>query len=347
MAGHSPATVMRASALKACILLLQTPKGTTSMSKKFQKVEVRLPPVAARAQTQRIDRPPLPEDLKVTSLLSSTITQPVAQARSAENQALALAVTAKRRQAKTNASNSEACSSFAFTAGDMCAQLDVLSRPMYQCDALLPVPVSASSRATSHPAAARSSASEHMHVHVESSSHAHWQPSREQARGALARLGSAGGGVAAKAAVQTPRDDVSSAPLNKLFSLDHDVLLRRGLHDGNAEKLTSFSAALSASASSPPSAAAAAAADDRDCSSESLPRHAADDGNCSFEVLDVWVDETDGTTGSSNSTGLAARDLLRLSQLAHDCTKSKRFPRFSSAAPVLTINITPQFQALT
>jgi hypothetical protein len=43
---------------------------------------------------------------------------------------------------------------------------------------------------------------------------------------------------------------------------------------------------------------------------------------CDYEVLEVFIDESDGTTGSSNSTGLAARDLLRLSSLVHDCTKS-------------------------
>lgn len=315
-------------------LVAANAKGTTSMSKKFQKVEVRLPAVAARAQTQRIDRQPLQEDLRVTNLLPSKITLPVAQARSAESQTRALDQTQKRRQAKTNASSSEASSSFAFTAGDMCAQLDVLSRPIYQCDALLPVPVAASSRPARHPGAEHSSASEHMHAHVESSSHASWQPSREQARGALARLGTAGGSVAAKAAVQAARDGVSGAPrgssLNKLFVLEQDVLRAQ---DVSAEELTSCSAALSASASSPPSAQAAAAADVCDRSSEALVRDAAGDADCSLEVLDVWIDEEDGTTGSSNSTGLAARDLLRLSELAHDCTKSTHFSRFLSAAP--------------
>ena len=127
----------------------------------------------------------------MASLIPSKITQPVAPARNAENQALALALMEKHRHAKTNAlaknSNGEGSSSFAFSAGDMCAQLDVLSRPIYQCDAMLPEQVATSSHPTRHTGAARSSASEHMHAHIDSSLHAPWQPSREQARGALAR----------------------------------------------------------------------------------------------------------------------------------------------------------------
>ncbi len=68
------------------------------------------------------------------------------------------------------------------------------------------------------------------------------------------------------------------------------------------------------------------------------------------EVLDVWIDESDGTTGSSNSTGVAARDLLRLCDLAHSCTKSNETLRAclpSSAFQMLCMPVTPWCQALT
>jgi hypothetical protein len=135
------------------------------------------------------------------------------------------------------------------------------------------------------------------------------QHSHHLASSALARLGSASRNSLETARAKVSSGDGCSANLNKLFRFGNETLPSKGREQARpiveSVEATSCAAAVSITDEQRPSVELVAAIIDGDA-----------------EVLDVWIDETDSTTGSCNSTGLAARDVLRLSALAHSCTNS-------------------------
>ena len=124
-----------------------------------KKVDVRLPAVAARAQAQRLDRNANVKDLTVAPLYSAIRAQTASAHASAfvarpsivENQ---VQVPKENRQLPTKEASppkesrdsreASAAPLLSFTAGDLCAQLDVLSRPIYLCDSFVSAPKSKS-----------------------------------------------------------------------------------------------------------------------------------------------------------------------------------------------------------
>jgi hypothetical protein len=293
------------------------------MSKRFQKVDVRLPAVAARGHARKLERQAPVDNFSIGSVILGKATQvsgctssEPAHLPSANSHTLATIAEQEhpKRTASTKASQGESSLSLAFTAADMCAQLEVLSRPIYQCDSMAAAP---GTRFGGNCETGGSATSNHERNHLKPSYQASWQAARELASSALARLGSAGRNTNAKAVAQGHSDDSSSGHLSELFYLEkNEILLGNGVHgDPSAARgghllgsSSSFSAVMP-SGEQQPLVELPAATPDRNA-------------EVAVEVLDVWIDESDGTTGSSNSTGTAARDLLRLCSLAHCCTKS-------------------------
>jgi hypothetical protein len=291
-----------------------------------KKVDVRLPAVAARAQTQRLDRNVNVGELRVAPLCSAIRAQTAsahvggfaAQTSIVENQAQ---VPKENRQHPTKAAsppkeskNSRGASAaplLSFTAGDFCAQLDVLSRPIYMCDSFASAPTS-QSKAQREPSLW--TASRRMPAGDTSASQA-------LASSALERLGSASSKYASSAPaaggvlkLSSYNGCASGTGVNKLFSSE-------GPTPPDGCEPIGLS---SVRAGERPSCRSSAADSDKE-----LPNSESTDAPAAIfdfdsEVLDVWIDESDGTTGSSNSTGLAARDLLHLSSLAHDCSKGSK-----------------------
>jgi hypothetical protein len=116
-----------------------------------KKVEIRLPAVSARSQTYKLDRQSFSapdEDSKVGSLLAGQKeTAPVTfrikgRGQPSTSELQAPVTKAHQHHATKGVQPSFAASRFeklasqslSFTAGDLCAQLDVFSRPIYQCD---------------------------------------------------------------------------------------------------------------------------------------------------------------------------------------------------------------------
>ena len=290
--------------LRAFLTRIVRKPSSANMSK---KVDVRLPAVDARTHALKLDRhswaAPV-EDLRVASVLPGK--KPLAPVPNENKQP------ASRTMTLLGASKKEEGSSvLSFTAGDMCAQLDVLARPMYLCDSLASKPKS-NAKGSADPVGAASTK--------------HSQPSQALAASALARLGSASRSTSAAASNVKGWGDAGSGrssriqctpdaySLNKLFALENDIGLSS--IDDEGGKLVASDAELAVSTS----VAEVAATADKFMGGVASALSTAM-LECDAEVLDVWVDESDGTTGSSNSTGLAARDLLHLSSLAHDCTK--------------------------
>jgi len=307
------------------------------MSKKL--VDVRLPAARAHAQkldahkpvlalpslqvaavhggvdAQKLDRlsaktaAALVEDLKVASL--HVVKKPVATVSNEHNRSSSRPATSSR---PGKDSGEEKGTFFSFTAGDMCAQLDVLSRPMYLLDSLVSAP------------------KQHSHGSVDrvaAASTKHSQTPRVLAASALARVGSASRSESAVVASDVKGSGregsrrTDTYQLNKLFALENGIQLsgsdeggKLGASDAELEVSASAASAAAATGKGGPEAHNRVLAPFSDSSALSMAML-----ECDSEVMDVWVDESDGTTGSSNSTGLAARDLLHLSSLAHDCTK--------------------------
>jgi hypothetical protein len=212
-----------------------------------------------------------------------------------------------KMMASAKGCDDERGASLAFTAGDLCAQLGVLSRPMHQCDSLVDTAGGhfQGNRDDVYSAAA---ASQHKQPCLVPSVQQSLQPSRHFASSALARLGSASRNSLETSRVKVSSGDGCSANLNKLFRFGNETLPSKGKEQA-VPIVESVEVAC---------AAAVSITDEQRPSTEFLA--AIIDGDA--EVLDVWIDETDSTTGSCNSTGLAARDVLRLSALAHSCTNS-------------------------
>lgn len=121
--------------LRAFLTRIVREPSSANMSK---KVDVRLPAVDARTHAHKLDRhswaAPV-EDLRVASVLPGK--KPLAPVPNENKQP------ASRTMTLLGASKKEEGSSvLSFTAGDMCAQLDVLARPMYLCDSLASTPKS-------------------------------------------------------------------------------------------------------------------------------------------------------------------------------------------------------------
>jgi hypothetical protein len=292
-----------------------------------KKVDIRLPAVASRSQSHRHDRHVLVEDLRVAALLSAKKGQlaPIqigsltAQQSIVQNNVQNPKENRRRPMTSAPGKDSESQGARAllpFTAGDLCAQLDIRSRPIHQCDSLISAPIS---RSKSQLDTALSATSNPVQSNVIASSQADWQTSRALAGSALERLGSASQSSFLVAPAKRLDDAGSSARVNKLFSLERDVpsdadtcsISHFGQSSTCNELLTDSTSSLSKNAASL----------DKDLPISDSTDIAATISDFDSEVLDVWIDESDGTTGSSNSTGLAARDLLHLSSLAHDCTK--------------------------
>jgi hypothetical protein len=286
----------------------------TLMSK---KVEVRLPAVAAR---QKLDRHAQLENLRGAKLLPGKIPLGfvrISSAKSKPNIAESQIFTPNeiQRQMAVSGKDSEAhggspaaAPNLPFTAGDMCAQLNVLSRPIYQCDSLA---AAAGSGTKGKSDLALSAPSKRFPSHVVSSAQEAGQPSPQLASSALALLGSLSQSSAATAAVAG--SGRTTAYLRQLFPYECEMPSTDGvLCDKAGGKLQQAATATFSTG---------VLTTDGDGARSHSPLLPAD-LECDCEVLEVYIDESDGTTGSSNSTGLAARDLLRLSSLTHECTKS-------------------------
>ena len=294
-----------------------------------KKVDVRLPAVAARAQAHRLDRNANVKDLTVAPLYSAIRAQTASAHASGfaarpsivENQ---VQVPKENRQHPTKAASppkesrdsrgASAAPLLSFTAGDLCAQLDVLSRPIYLCDSFVSAPKS-KSKVQREPSLW--TATRHMAAGDTCASQAAWQASRALASSALERLGSASSNSFSSAPaaggamrLSSHNGGASGTGVNKLFaegSTPPDGCDPIGLSSASdGERLSCRSTAV---------------AFDKELPLTELTDTPAAIFDFDSEVLDVWIDESDGTTGSSNSTGLAARDLLHLSSLAHDCSK--------------------------
>ena len=290
-----------------CVLLL-----ATLMSK---KVDVRLPAVAAR---QKLDRHAQLEILRGANLLPGKIPLGFVRISSAKSKNIVepheiqrqLAVSGKDSEA--HGGSPAAAPNLPFTAGDMCAQLNVLSRPIYQCDSLA---AAAGSSTKGKSDLALSAPTKRFPSDVVSSAQEAGQPSPQLASSALALLGSLSQSSVPPAAVTG--SGRTTAYLRQLFPNEREMPSTGALCD----KAGAFSASDKLQQAATATFSTAVPTTDRDGARSHSPLLPAN-LECDCEVLEVFIDESDGTTGSSNSTGLAARDLLRLSSLVHDCTKS-------------------------
>jgi hypothetical protein len=282
-----------------------------------KKVEVRLPAVAAR---QKLDRHAHLENLRGANLLPGKIPLGfvrISSAKSkpniAESQIFApneiqRKLTVSGKDSEAHVGSLAAAPNLPFTAGDMCAQLNVLSRPIYQCDSLA---AAAGSSTKGKSDVAVSAPTKRLPSGVVSSAQEAGQLSPQLASSALALLGSLSQRSVATAAVAG--SGRTTAYLRQLFPFECEMPSTDGaLCEKAGGKLQQAATATFSTAVS---------TIDRDGARSHSPLLPAD-LECDCEVMEVYIDESDGATGSSNSTGLAARDLLRLSSLAHECTKS-------------------------